>query len=115
MRSREAGWAAHGGMQDGDILGLIHMAHLPPLCQGSSRGSSWRKPRVAAARNACRGAAPPRSQNNRGQNRRHEAKSHREGLLRLSRTSDAHGRSGARQHLASVPAAGMAPQHPHIP
>lgn len=81
--------------------------------QGSSRGSSCQKPRVAEARNACRGAAPPCSQNNQGQNRRHEAKSHRERLLRLSCTSDPHGRSGAGQHLASIPAAGTVPASSH--
>lgn len=81
--------------------------------QGSSRGSSWQKPRVAKARNVCRGAAPPCSQNNQGQNRRHEAKSHRERLLRLSCTSDLHGRSGAGQHLASIPAADTVPASSH--
>lgn len=81
--------------------------------QGSSRGSSCQKPRVAKARNVCWGAALPWSQNNRGQNRRHEAKSHRERLLRLSCTSDPHGSSGARQHLASIPAAGTVPASSH--
>lgn len=113
-RGRHQTWAVHGGMRYGNVPGLTHMAHLLPPRLGSLPGLLLAKA-AAEPRHACRGDAPPRSQNNQGQNWRHQAKSHREGLLRLSRTSHPRGLSGACQDLASIPAAGTIPPSAKYP
>lgn len=100
---------AHGVVQDGNVPGVTHMAHLLPLRPGSLTGLLPAKA-VAEPRRMCQGAAPPWSQNNQGQNWWHQAKSHREGLLRLYPTSGPRGRHP--QH----PCRGHHPsQHPNIP
>lgn len=91
----------------------IHPAHLPPPCPGLLPGQDLAKAPCGQGQERVPGSRS--AQNNQGQNRWHEAKSHRERLLRLSCMSDPHGRSGAGQHLASIPAAGTVPPSTHTP